>query len=393
MSSSCCWLSKSAAVRGFISNYDLLIRNGTVIDPAARLHAIQDLAITKGRVAAVGEHLSGEAREVIDATGLLVVPGLVDLHAHMFSHFTRLGVDADSICLAKGVTTVVDAGSAGANTFPGFRLHVIERNRTRTLAFLNISAMGMIDDELGELFDIRWANVDRAVEIGRANADTIVGIKVRLSEILVGANGPAALDRALEVAQALGVPIMVHIGGTGLPIGAILNRMRAGDILTHSFTGWAPGIIGPDRRVIPEAVAARERGVIFDVGHGQGSFIFAVAEQALDDGFPPDTISTDLHTQNINGPVFDLVTTLTKFLYLGISLDDVIRMATVAPATALKRAEQFGSLRPGMPADVALLRLEEGPVRLTDAAGVSRVAPARLLPVATLRDGRSVRAA
>jgi dihydroorotase len=373
---------------GTTVSYDALLRNGTVIDPATSLHAVRDVASAAGRVVAIDSNLSGEAREVIDATGMLVVPGLIDLHAHVFPYVTNLGVDVDSTCAAKGVTTVVDAGSAGANTFPGFRRYVIGQVQTRTLGFLNISAMGLIDDAIGELHDIRWAMVDRAVEVARANPDTIVGIKVRLSEMIVGQNGTAALDRSLEAADQVGLPIMVHIGGLERPLGAILNRMRAGDILTHCFTGWGPGIIGEDGHVIPEAIAARQRGVLFDIGHGQGSFSFGVAARALADGFLPDTISTDLHTGNIDGPVFDLATTLSKFLSLGLSLDEVISCATLAPAHALRRQEQFGSLQPGMCADIAVLRIEEGPVTLVDSAGVSRTAPSRLVPVATLRAGR-----
>jgi dihydroorotase len=303
-----------------------------------------------------------------------------------------LAIDADPHSLARGVTTVVDAGSAGANTFPGFRRYVIDQVRTRTLALLNISIMGQIDADLGELVDIRWANVDRTVEVARANRDTIVGIKVRLSQKLVGANGVAALDMALQAAQEIGRPLMVHIGGTEQPLEDILNRLRPGDILTHSYTGWRPGIIADNGHVIPEAVAARKRGVLFDVGHGQGSFSFAAAALALEDGFPPDTISSDLHRWNVDGPVFDLVTTLSKFLYLGLSIDDVVAMATIRPATAIGQVAESGSLRPGMPADLSILRLEEGPTTFVDATAERRTGNRRLVSVATLREGRPYQA-
>ena len=341
-----------------------------------------------GQVVAVERNVPADAARVIDATGLLVTPGLVDLHAHVWTGVASLAIDADSHSLARGVTTVVDAGSSGANTFPGFRRYVIEQVRTRTLALLNISAMGQIDTELGELLDIRWAMVDRAVEVARANRDTIVGIKVRLSQKLVGGNGVAALDLALQAAQEIGRPLMVHSGGTEQPLGEILNRLRPGDILTHSYTGWKPGIIADDGHVIPEAVAARRRGVLFDVGHGQGSFTFAAAERALEDGFPPDTISSDLHRFNVDGPVFDLVTTLSKFLHLGLSLDDVIAMATLRPARAIGRTAECGSLQAGMPADLSVLRLEEGAFALVDAAGEQRKGDRRLVSVSTLRKGQ-----
>jgi dihydroorotase len=339
-------------------------------------------------VAAIETALPGDADRVIDATGLVVTPGLCDLHAHVWTGVASLGIDADSHSLARGVTTVVDAGSAGANTFPGFARYVIEQVRTRTLAFLNISAMGQIDHELGELLDIRWAMVERAVEVAIAHRDTIVGIKVRLSGKLVGKSGVAALDRALQAASVIGRPLMVHIGGTEQRIGAILDRLRPGDILTHSYTGWKPGIITDGGHVVAEAIDARERGVLFDVGHGQGSFTFATAEAALADGFPPDTISSDLHRFNVAGPVFDLVTTLSKFLYLGLSLDDVIAMATVRPAMAVGRTADLGSLQLGRPADLSLLRLEEGPVSFTDAAGERRQGDRRLSAVMALRAGQ-----
>ncbi len=352
------------------------------------LHDVRDIAVVGGRVAAVEPTLSADADRVIDAAGLLVTPGLVDLHAHVWTGVASLAIDADSHSLARGVTTVVDAGSAGANTFPGFRRYVIDQVRTRTLALLNISIMGQIDADLGELTDIRWAMVDRTVEIARANRDTIVGIKVRLSQKLVGANGVAALDLALQAAQEIGRPLMVHIGGTEQSLEDIVSRLRPGDILTHSYTGWRPGIIADNGHVIPEAVAARERGVLFDVGHGQGSFTFAAAERAVEDGFPPDTISSDLHRWNVDGPVFDLVTTLSKFLYLGISIDDVIAMATLRPATAIGRTTECGSLQPGMPADLSILRLEEGATTFVDAAAERRTGDRRIVSVATLREGR-----
>ena len=359
-----------------------------MIDPSIGLHDIRDIGVVGGRVAAVERSLPSEANRVIDAEGLLVTPGLVDLHAHVWTGVASLAIDADSHSLARGVTTVVDAGSAGANTFPGFRRYVIDQVQTRTFALLNISMMGQIDADIGELTDIRWAKVDRAVEVARAHHDTIVGIKVRLSQKLVGANGVAALDLALQAAQEIGRPLMVHIGGTEQRLEDIVSRLRPGDILTHSYTGWKPGIIADNGHVIPEALAARERGVLFDVGHGQGSFAFAAAERALEDGFPPDTISSDLHRWNVGGPVFDLVTTLSKFLYMGLSIDDVIAMATVRPAAAIGQTAECGSLRPGMSADLSILRLERGPTTFVDAVGERRNGDRRIVSVATLREGK-----
>jgi len=364
---------------------DLLIRGGTMIDPAGGRHERADVAVTDGRIAAVGPALSSaEATEVIEAAGAFVVPGLVDLHVHVYWGVADLSIEPGPNDLARGATTIVDAGSAGANTFPGFRRYVIEPFPGRILAFLNISASGQIDPELGELHDLRFAMVDRA------NPDLIVGMKIRVSEMLAGENGLTGLDRALEAGRELGLPTMVHIGGSVAPIEEILGRLASGDIVTHALTGWEPGIITSNGRVVAAAREARARGVRFDVGHGAGSFTWATAEAALADGFRPDTISSDLHRFNVDGPVHDLVTTLSKFLHLGLSLPEVIAMATTAPADALGRAGEIGTLAVGAIADVAVLRLVEEPVVLTDSAGVTLTAPARLVAETTIRAGRVV---
>ena len=297
--------------------------------------------------------------------GLLVTPGLVDLHVHVWSGVAELAIDNDPHHLARGTTTVVDAGSAGSNTFRGFRRYVIEPSATRTLAFLHISGMGQLDLEIGELEDIRWARVDRAVDMARANPDVIVGIKLRLSTYLVASNTRAAFDRAHEATEAIGKPLMLHIGGTvdpSLSLQDALGRLRPGDIVTHSFTGYPPGIVDSAGHVIDAAVDARRRGVIFDVGHGQGSFSWRTAEAALADGFPPDTVSSDLHIGNVNGPVYDLVTTLSKFLLLGLSIEEVIAMATARPAAAIGRTSEFGTIAVGGVADLSLSAAGRGPV-------------------------------
>ena len=370
---------------------DAVIVGGTVVDPASGLHERADVAVSGGQIAAVGPALAQVGRSVVDAEGLLVVPGLVDLHVHVYPGVADLSVEADPTCLGRGVTTVVDAGSAGANTFPGFRRWVVDPSRGRVLAYLNISATGQIDPFLGELHDLRFADPERAAAVALAHPDVVVGYKVRVSEMLAGPNGLAGLDRALEAGRATNLPVMVHIGGTPFDIEEVLARLRPGDVVTHAYTGWRPGAIVTDAgRVVAAAREARERGVVFDVGHGAGSFTWATAEAALADGFRPDTISSDLHRFNVAGPVHDLATTLSKFLLLGLSLDDVIRMATAAPAAALDRTGELGALNVGREADVTLLRLEEGRFELTDTAGQVREARQRLVPVGALRAGRIV---
>jgi dihydroorotase len=371
--------------------YDLLIKGGSVVDPIGLTTTVSDIGVSGGRVTAIGPGLSdADAARVVDARGVLVTPGLVDLHVHVWSGVAELAIDNDPHHLARGTTTVVDAGSSGANTFPGFRRYVIEPSATRTLAFLHISGMGQLDLEIGELEDIRWARVDRAVDMARANPDHIVGIKLRLSTVLVASNARTAFDRAHEVTEAIGKPLMLHIGGIVDPTFMLedaLARLRPGDIVTHSFTGWPPGIVDSTGHVIDAAIDARRRGVLFDIGHGAGSFSFRTAEAALADGFVPTSVSSDLHVGNVNGPVYDLVTTLSKFLLLGLSVQEVIAMATVRPAQAIGRQREFGTLAVGGVADLSLLRIVEGHFTFHDTRGESRMADRRLEPVATVRAG------
>jgi dihydroorotase len=375
-----------------MTSMDLVVAGGTVVDPAGGLHARRDVGVVDGRIVAVEPHIpAASARAVLDATGLLVVPGLVDLHVHVYWGVADLSVEADPTCLGRGATTVVDAGSAGANTFPGFRRWVAEASRGRVLAYLNISAMGQVDPFLGELHDLRFADPERAAAVARANPDVIVGFKVRVSEMLAGPNGLAGLDRALEAGRATGLPVMVHIGGTPYDIEEVLERLRPGDIVTHAYTGWRPGGIVTDAgRVVAGAREARARGVRFDVGHGAGSFTWPIAEAALADGFRPDTISSDLHRFNVAGPVHDLATTLSKFMLLGLSVDEVLAMATAAPAAALGRDAELGALSVGAEADITLLRVEEGRFALVDSAGTRREARQRLVPAGVIRAGREV---
>ena len=372
-------------------SHDLVIHGGTLIDPASGIHETRDVAIRHGRVAEVGADIDRSgALDGFDATGLIVVPGLVDLHVHVYWGGADLSVEPGPHDLARGVTTMVDAGSSGANNFPAFRRYLMEPFPGTILAFLNIAVMGQADPDLGELHDIRYAKVDRAIEVARANPDRIVGLKVRVSEQLAGRNGVEAVRLAREAGTAIGRPVMVHIGGSSAPIEDILELLGPGDIVTHSYTGWEPGIVDTTRRIIPAAREARARGVLFDVGHGRGSFAFGRAEDALADGFRPDTISTDLHRFNVPTPVVDLTTTMTKFLYLGLSLADVVAMTTVAPAAAIGYAGARGTLGVGAPVDVTVLRQEEGSFLLEDSYGATVTARQRLVSAATFVAGRRV---
>ena len=347
--------------------YDLLIKNGTVIDPSQGIHAVRDVALEGGRVAAVESSLdAGDASEVMDARGLIVTPGLMDLHVHAFWGGSTYGIDPDTGNLAKGVTTALDAGSAGAWTFPAFRSHVIDRAETRLYALLNIAATGMVFEDNSELHDLRWADVDRAVEAGRRNRDRVVGIKARLGRVQAADNDVEALKRAIEAAEALDGFVMIHVGNSATPLPKLMEMLRPGDAVTHSFHGFGDGALDESGAVIEGMKDAQARGVVIDVGHGAGGFSFRAAEKALSEGVMPGTISSDLHIDNIEGPVFDLVTTLSKFMHLGMPLYEVVRRCTETTARTMGLEGRLGTLRPGAQGDVTVMRLEEGRFTLRD---------------------------
>ena len=369
--------------------YDLVIKNGTVIDPAQGVHAKKDIAVAGGKIAAVEDHVSdNDTHDVIEADGLLVTPGLVDLHVHVWWGVAHLAVEADPSCLHRGVTTAIDAGSSGANTIAGFHRYVMDQAATRVLAFLHISGMGQLDNDIGELEDIRWARVEKAVEAAKLHADRIVGIKVRLTDNIVGPNDLVALDRAIEAGEELQKPVMIHVGGSVNQFEQFMEKLRPGDIVTHSFTGRPHGILDNNNKVVDAAWDALNRGVIFDVGHGAGSFSFPVAEACLEQGLGPGTVSSDVHRYNIRGPVFDLMTTLSKYVHLGYSVDDALALGTMKPAAAVGLPDHIGTLKVGADADIAVIQHREGPVTFTDADGNERAGTQVMLPVETLRKGR-----
>ncbi len=372
--------------------YDLLIKGGTVVDPSQGLNGVRDVALAGGNVAAVEESIpENDALEHVDASGLIVTPGLMDLHVHNYWGVTHYGIEPDPTNITKGVTTALDAGSAGAKTFPAFRRYVLERSDTRLLALLNISALGMISPKIGELDELALADVELAVRTGRENRDFVLGIKARLSKAIAGDHDVEALKRALEAAEAIDGFVMIHVGITKTPMEDLTAMLRPGDAVTHSFHGNSHGILDDAGRVIDGIVESQKRGIIFDIGHGAGSFSFDVAEKALAQGFYPGNISSDLHAYNIEGPVHDQVTTLSKFLHLGLSLDNVIRLSTETTARTMGLANKLGTLKVGAEGDVTILRLDEGRFALTDSYGATVEARQKLGHVNTVKGGRLYR--
>jgi dihydroorotase len=369
----------------------MLIRSGTVIDPGQGLHGRHDVRLDVERIVELGDGLTPRpGEEVVDARDRLVLPGLIDLHVHVFWGASHYGIEPDPHCLGTGTTTVVDAGSAGAHTFAAFRRYVIDVSATRIVPFLNIGATGMVSPDVGELEEIRHIDRAAALRTIEAHRDLIRGVKVRLSRDLVGANARVALKTARETGEAAGLPIMVHVGDTPVPLAEILDELRPGDVITHCYHGREEGILDARGMVIQAARRAAARGVLFDVGHGKGSFSFRVARQALSQGFRPGTISSDLHVYNLDGPVFDLATTMSKFLHLGLSLDEVVALTTAAPAQVIGHDRALGTLRPGAAGDVTLLALREELSTLEDSVGEPVEGTQRLVPSGAVRAGRWV---
>lgn len=375
--------------------YDLLIKGGTLVDPAQKVHARRDVAFSGGVVAAVGDDLSGAgAREVVDAGGCVVTPGMIDLHVHVFYGVSHFGVAPDPTCLARGATTVVDAGSAGADTFPGFRRYVIDVSATRILAQLNISSQGMLTREIGEFEIPEYADVGKACQMIERHRDIILGVKVRLTRhsIVSERSGMLPLHRAREAADAAGLPIMVHPQNAWCEsLDDILKVMRERDILTHCFHGMACGILderGQVRRSVREAM---ERGVVFDVGHGAGSFNWEVVERAMAQGAQPQTISSDLHVYNLHGPVYDLATVVTKFLHLGMPLDEAMAKVTAVPARVIRMQDRIGTLAVGAWGDAVVFELRGGEFQLVDAHGGVRTGRQKLVPVVVVKGGHVYR--
>jgi dihydroorotase len=370
---------------------DLILKGGRIIDPANGRDEIADIGFADGRVAAFGSDLPLQGDSVVDARGLVVVPGLIDLHTHVYWGGTSLGVDAGVVTQRSATATFVDAGSAGPGNFAGFRRHVIEPSALRILPYLNISFPGIFAFSaavmVGEAADLRLIEPAECLRVIRANRDLIVGVKVRVGRSAGGNSGIAPLDMAIEVAAEAGLPVMAHLDHPPPSRLEVLSRLRRGDVITHCFRPFPNAPVTPDGQIREEAIEARRRGVVFDIGHGRGSFGFRTAERMLEAGFPPDVISSDVHAMSIDGPAFDQLVTMSKFLALGMTLGDVVGRSTAAPAAALGRPD-LGHLTIGGIGDASILELVEGDFAFRDVLGESRHGRQRLVARGLVVAGR-----
>ena len=373
-------------------SYDIVIRGGEVIDPSQGMRQVCDVAISSGKIAAVQESIDcSNAENVVDARGQLVTPGLIDLHVHVYPH-APLGLDPDSLCAAGGVTTMLDAGTAGSYNFDAFRRETIDRASTQIFSLVNLSCIGLIAANLGELRDRRYADPDGVVATIERHRDVAVGVKIRAGAHIIGEGeqGWANLNDAIRAARESNTWLMVHIGESPMSIPDLADALAPGDCITHCFKAGSTRVTDDSGKIFEGIHAAAERGVIFDVGHGYGSFNWEVVQNALDDGFEPTTISTDLHVKNLHGPVYDMPTTMSKFLMLGVPLERVIEMSTTKPAQILNQEGELGTLKVGSVADIAVFERLTGEFILTDSYRQPKTGSELLVASTTVRRGEIV---
>lgn len=370
--------------------HDLILKGGRVIDPSQKHDGVADVAFTGGKVSGFGKDLKG-GHEIRDVSGFIVTPGLIDMHTHVYWGGTSLGIDADEFCRTSGVTTSVDTGSAGPGNWPGFRKHVIEQGQARILAYLHVSHAGIYGFDkrvmVGESRDLAMMNPVACAEVADANRDLIVGIKVRVGLHASGDQGTAPLNIALQVAEQVGMPLMCHIDHPPPSYEEVIAMLRPGDVLTHAFRPFPNAPATAQGTVKAEVLAARKRGVLFDIGHGKGSFAFKTARAMLANGFLPDTISSDVHQLCIDGPAYDQVTTMSKFLCMGMGLSDVIAASTVNAGMMLQRTE-YGSLKVGSLGDATLLTIREGKFKYMDVVGEEMIGNQKIVSEGVVLKGK-----
>jgi dihydroorotase len=388
-----CRLFAVAALASVVSaqTYDLLLKGGHVIDPKNKINRVMDVAVSDGKIARVAANIpASEARRLVNASGLTVTPGLIDLHVHVYSRpeNTALARDSsvqpDAFSFRSGVTTVVDAGTSGWRTFPDFKARVIDKAQTRVLALLNIVGSGLGTNQMD---DVAEFDVEAAARTAKAHKGTVVGFKTGH----FGGAGWESVEAAVKAGNEADMPVMVDFGYLNdvrnLPT-LLLDKLRAGDIYTHCYSGHREELL-PDGKINPAMFAARKRGVIFDVGFGAGSFYWYVAVPAYQQGFPPDTISTDLHVGSMNAGMKTMANVMSTVLNLGSSLEEVVHMSTWNPAQRIKRPD-LGNLDVGAEADIAVLRVDKGQFGFIDSAGAVNSGTQMIVPELTVRAGRVV---
>ena len=369
-----------------------VIKGGRLIDPACKRDGQFDIRVRAGKIDAIGSNLDHDGATVIDVKDHIVTPGLIDVHLHLMKGLGAFGVDPDIFGVGSGVTTVVDAGSAGHTLLNVFRNYVTDNAKTQVLNYINLSTLGGVSGPgysiLADPRLVDEAKIEQAVE---ANRDIIVGIKIMATGGALGSQGLKPLARARKLGDALKIPLLVHIGESWtkdtapVHVADVLKYLRAGDIVTHMFTVHPGGLLDANGRLWPQVRAAKEAGVLMDVGHGLHNLNFDVARRVLDQGLHPDGVSTDGHRGNRAGPVYDLPTTMAKLMALGFSLHQVIEMATANAARLLGRSNELGTLRIGDPADISVLSVKDREWRAIDSQKGTIPAHQTIMPVYAIR--------
>jgi dihydroorotase len=373
-----------------LSNF--LLKGGRLIDPVAGKDGIFDIRIREGKVDAIGSNLEPNGATVIDVKDRIVTPGLIDVHLHLMKGLGAFGVDPDIFGVGSGVTTVVDAGSAGHTLLNLFRDYVTGHAKTRVLNYINLSTLGGVSGPgYSILADPRLIDEDKIERAVEANRDIVVGIKIMATGGALGAQGLKPLERARKLGDTLKLPLLVHIGESWtkdtapVHVGDVFKYLRAGDIVTHMFTVHPGGLLDGNGKLWPQVRDAKESGVLMDVGHGLHNLNFDVARKVLDQGLHPDGVSTDGHRGNRAGPVYDLPTTMAKLMALGFSLNQVVKMATANAARLLGRSGDLGTLRVGQPADISVLRIEDHEWKAVDSQKGIIPAHQTITPVYAIR--------
>lgn len=373
-----------------LSNF--LLKGGRLIDPASGRDGSFDVRVRGGIVDAIGADLPPDGATVIDVKGLVVTPGLIDVHLHLMKGLGAFGVDPDVFGVGSGVTTVVDAGSAGHSLLNVFRNYVTDNAKTRVLNYINLSTLGGVTGPgYSILADPRLIDEEKIAKAVEANRDIIVGIKIMATGGALGAQGLKPLERARKLGDSLKLPLLVHIGESWtkdtapVHVGDVLKYLRPGDIVTHMFTVHPGGLLDGNGKLWPQVRDAKQSGILMDVGHGLHNLNFDVARRVLDQGLQPDGVSTDGHRGNRAGPVYDLPTTMAKLMALGVSLKQVIEMATANAAKLLGRDGDLGTIRVGQPADISVLKSEEREWQAVDSQKGTIPAHQVLLPVYAIR--------